>query len=263
LGLKDEQWAEISPSGGLSVRFIDSHVHISDYKFPRAVIEAAGLADTLLLAASVDRRTSLASLTLSAEAPEVVRGFVGVHPSEAAQEEGLGWLRDAARGAAGVGEIGLDMKYSPDSPMDVQRKVFLEHLQIAEEFGKPVQVHSRGTEEECIATVSRFRLESVLLHWFQGEEALELAEGKGYFVSFGPALLSSKRLQRIARAYDRSLVLVETDGPVPFPTLGGAEGPGLIPSVIFKLTQIYGSGFDEVATLVRDNSLRYLKSEKG
>ncbi len=114
-----------------------------------------------------------------------------------------------------------------------------------------------------MSMASSFRLKSVLLHWFQGEDSLKDAVDHGYFISFGPALLYSKRLQRIALAYDRNLVLVETDGPVRFQTLGGAEGPGLIPSVVFKLAQIYGQTFDEVASRVRDNTLRFLGAEKG
>ena len=245
------------------MRFIDSHVHLSDYADPGTVIRVAGLTRMILGAVSIDKRTSAGTLALSHQAPGIVKGFVGVHPSEAGKAGDMGWVEEWVGGAAGVGEVGMDEKYLNESPIKDQEKAFSSQLATAEKAGKPVQVHTRGKEAACLETMTSFGLKRALLHWFQDGGLSSKAADRGYFVSFGPALLYSKKLQKLAMAYDRQLVIAETDGPVAFRHLGGAEGPTLIPSVVFCLSEIYGEPFDEVANRVERNSLGYLGIEKG
>ena len=91
-----------------------------------------------------------------------------------------------------------------------------------------------------------------------------LAAAKGFLVSFGPALLYSKKLQRIASSYPDDLILSESDGPVAFSALGGTGGPMAVPSVVFKLAQLKGEPFEEMASTLAKNCSTYLRSsEKG
>ena len=134
-----------------------------------------------------------------------MKAFVGVHPSEAGRDEDLNWFESALEGASGAGEIGLDPKYSPLGPQGPQTRAFQAQLAAAERAGKPVQVHSRGAERACLDVLSSFKTRSLLMHWFEGEEFVRDLRDRGYFVSFGPALLYSKKLQRIASSYDPTL----------------------------------------------------------
>ncbi len=196
--------------------------------------------------------------------PEQVKAFVGVHPSEALKQEGLGWLEEALRRAAGLGEVGLDPTYSPVGREESQMKVFRGQLELAERIGRPVQVHSRRAEADALDTLGTFRLKSVLMHWLESEEALPGALARGYYVSFGPALLFSKKLQRMARATPPDQALTETDAPVSYGPLKGVAGPSLIPSVVFKLAEVWGTGFEEARGAVAAGSLRFLgPTEKG
>ncbi len=239
------------------MRFVDSHVHLCDCSDPAGVLRAARVCKTLLFSSGVDRMTSIHTLQLGKEYPELVKPFVGVHPSEAGKEEGAAWVADVAPGAAGVGEIGLDPTYS-NSPRTAQFETFEAQLAVVKKLGKPVQVHSRGAEKECLDVLSGFALRSVLLHWFQGEGLLRDIRDKGYYVSFGPALLYSKRLQRMVRNCDPGFVLAESDGPVPFAGLGGTSGPTLIPSVVFKLAQIWRTPYRDCGEQLLANSFAYL-----
>ena len=40
--------------------------------------------------------------------------------------------------------------------------------------------------------------------------------------------------------------------------MGGAEGPGLVPSVVFKLAEIWGRSMEEAAVQISLNSERFL-----
>jgi TatD DNase family protein len=83
-------------------------------------------------------------------------------------------------------------------------------------------------------------------------------KSRGYYVSFGPALLYSRKLQRMASGLDPALVLVESDGPVTFAPLGGAGGPALIPTVVFKLAELWNLTFSEAEDRILRNGLSYL-----
>ena len=193
-----------------------------------------------------------------------MRAFVGVHPSEALKSTSLSWLEQDLRRASGIGEIGLDPKYSDKGPGSAQMKTFLAQLDMAQATRKPIQVHSRDAERECLDVLSGFPLGAVLMHWFQGEGLLQEALGRGFFVSFGPSILYSKKLQRMAVRTSKDQVLTETDSPVPFGALGGVHGPSLVPSVVFKLSEVWGLGFEETRATLAGNAMRFLGlSEKG
>ena len=193
-----------------------------------------------------------------------MRAFVGVHPSEALKSTSLSWLEQDLRRASGIGEIGLDPKYSDKGPGSAQMKTFLAQLDMAQATRKPIQVHSRDAERECLDALSGFPLGAVLMHWFQGEGLLQEALGRGFFVSFGPSILYSKKLQRMAVRTSKDQVLTETDSPVPFGALGGVHGPSLVPSVVFKLSEVWGLGFEETRATLAGNAMRFLGlSEKG
>ena len=123
--------------------------------------------------------------------------------------------------ADGVGEVGLDPKYSEVSPGSAQMRLF------------------EGQ--------------------FEGEEQLGrvLARPRA-FVSFGPAILYSKKLLRSARKCPPESVLVESDGPVPFAALGGPEGPGLVPSVAFRLAELWGKSLDDTVLQLSSNAASFL-----
>jgi TatD DNase family protein len=218
---------------------------------------------TLLLVCGVDKTTSGTALHLT-ETTKVVRAFVGVHPSEAPGGQALGWLEEALKKATGAGEIGLDPKYSATGPQSAQRAVFVAQLEAAEHQNKPVQVHSRNAEGDCLDTLGGFSLKSVLMHWFQEERYISEVLRRGYFVSFGPALLYSKKLQRMATRCDRGQVLTETDSPVAYRPLGEVHGPFLVPSVVFRLAELWRVPFEEARAAIVENNMRYLgEFEKG
>lgn len=242
------------------MRFIDSHVHLSEYGDQTAWAAFARSSETALLSSGVNQSTSLATLDLARQGNRgpVVKAFVGVHPSETGDGSDLSWFAEALKDATGAGELGLDPKYPGLSTKGGQKTLFTRQLEEVERSGKPVQVHSRGAEKLCLETLGSYRLDAVLMHWFEGEAELGEVQNRGYYVSFGPALLYSKRLQRMAARLDPGRALVESDGPVTFRALGGAGGPQLVPSVVFKLAELWGTSFADAQAITLNSGLSYL-----
>ena len=230
----------------------------------QGVLGLASACQNLLFACGTYEATSRLVLETAGSHPDIVRPFVGVHPSEVRPGTGLGWLEECLKSAAGLGEVGLDPRYSPAGPRSAQMDAFTAQLEQAVSLGKPVQVHSRDAETECLDVLGGFSPKGVLMHWFQKEEKLDVVLERGYFVSFGPSLIYSKKAQRMAAKAGPDRSLVETDSPVPYAPLGGVFGPSLVPSVAFKLADAWGMGFEDAVMALSRSAMRYLgASEKG
>ncbi len=243
---------------GTTLDPVDVHIHLPTYPDPEEVVRGARSTGTLLVSCTVNLAEAPANLRLRKENPDLVRCFLGVHPSDAGEELPGSAMADLIALADGVGEIGLDPKYSDASPGGRQMEVFKDQLALAERFCKPVEVHSRGAEAACLEVLSTFRLRWVLMHWFEGEDHLGEVVSRGYYVSVGPAILYSKRVRRVASRLPLERLLTESDGPVSYKALGGAGGPSLIPSVVFRLSEEKRVAFDEMAREVRANADRFL-----
>ncbi len=255
-------WAAVF---GRPLGYYDCHLHLSECSDVESILNFARSEPFELFSVSVGVEGSRWNLELGRRQPEKVRAFVGIHPSEASRDQPLEELERLSRDADGIGEVGLDPKYSSVEEGSPQVRLFTEQLGLAERLGKPVQVHSREAEMACLDKLNSFHPPSVLLHWFEGEELASQAAGRGYYVSFGPALLYSKKLARIAKEYPGDLVLTESDAPVAYRALGElVAGPYLIPSVVFCLAKLKGVDFEEMETSLSENSRRYMKgSGKG
>ena len=244
--------------------FCDAHLHLGDYPDAEGSTALARGAKIVLYSASTNLPDSERNLVFARRSPDLIKAFVGVHPSEADKGLEEKELESLSRHATGIGEVGLDPKYSAVTEGSAQLRIFRVQLELAERLGRPVQVHSRGAEQACLDNLGSFDPPSVLLHWFEGSEVAPKAAAEGYYVSFGPAILYSKKLAGIARSYPADLILTESDAPVTYSPLGEAvSGPSLIPSVVFFLSQLLGRGFAETANMVSENSKRYLEGKKG
>jgi TatD DNase family protein len=251
------EWPEIPPCDRQAVRFVDSHLHLDSTDSPLAVANARA-AGVALLACGVDRETSQGVLKFAVSNPGTVEAFVGIHPSEAERERDLSWVSEALEQARGAGEIGLDPSYSSTGKGSAQLAAFSAQLEAAERRMAPVQVHSRGAEAQVLDVLGSFRTGPVLMHWLGREEVLQAVLQKGYYVSFSPALIYSKSLQRLALKCDRALTLLESDSPVPYGPLGGVHGPALVPSVAFRLAELWGAHPLEVLAETARNAHRFL-----
>ena len=245
---------------GAPVLFCDAHVHLPAYPDPGEVVAGARRRGMRLVSVGVSPAEAAPNLRLRDESPDAVRCFIGVHPSEAASTpNGLDVLSSLWRAADGVGEVGLDPKYSDVSSGSAQMELFEAQVEVAGRLKKPLQVHSRGAEGTCLDVLDGYSLGPVLMHWFEGEELLgRVLSRPRPFVSFGPAILYSKKLLRIAKRCPPEAVLTESDGPVAFAALGGAEGPGLVPSVAFRLAELWGKSLDEAVVQLSLNEKSYL-----
>ena len=227
--------------------YVDAHLHLADPLLKGHVEEAIEDARkndiSCLLSNATDYKTSIETIALAKQYSPRIYAAIGVHPWTASNTTSyelhkFGKLIDENKECVkAIGEIGLDGKYTEDEAAKTrQREVFRFFLKLAQLKKLPVVIHSRQAVDEVLGTLSEFDLPKVLLHWYDGPvEALQSIHSLGYLVSFGPALLYSRRIGRIATNTDLSMILTETDAPVKYP--GPFEGKKTQPSFVIEVAR--------------------------
>ncbi|MEM3383530.1 MAG: TatD family hydrolase [Nitrososphaerales archaeon] len=251
----------------MSVKLVDAHIHLSDPDFDKDlpyIINFLKNSNMVLFSNSMDLDSSMKNLELYESLQGKLFPFVGIHPWSA-QSENLEsfeiFLNKEKSLINGIGEIGLDKKYAQDEE-GYKRQIFVfeKQLEFAERFEKPVSIHSRGSQKDVIDILSSFKLKGVLLHWFSGDyHQLKRAMDKGYYVSFGPTIIYSKKSKDLAKRALKDLILTETDGPVRYACFDNKPAlPTFLPSVVFALSFVLELSFYETAELVLKNSSSYM-----
>lgn len=254
---------------------VDSHCHLTDDAFDGDRSEALLRAR----AAGVERIVVVASHRVDAE--RVARlldeagsvaafprlwGTAGIHPHEAGgvSPDDLA----AIRGLIGthprmvaVGETGLDFHYDL-SPRDVQEALFRQHMNLAEELGLPVVVHSRNADEATARVLREWgaRVRGVLHCYTGGSALLDTAMELGWMVSFTGIITFKKyAAQELVRGIPRDRLMVETDAPylAPLPHRGRRNEPALVVRVAEELAAIRGEDPEAVMGYTSQNAARF------
>jgi TatD DNase family protein len=249
------------------VNLIDSHCHLDGKPFDAdrdAVIErarAAGVGRMLAIGTGDGPPDLEAGIRLAEKYP-FIYATVGVHPHEAAKAtpEILARLRTLAAHAkvVAVGEIGLDYHYD-FSPRDVQRRVFIEQLQLAADAAKPIVIHTREAWDDTLQILSDQPLTAGgIMHCFTGGPA-EAAQALalGFHLSFGGVITfpKSQAVRDAAALVPENRLLIETDAPylAPVPHRGKRNEPAFIVDTVRKLAEARGTTPEAVAAATTRN----------
>ena len=244
----------------------DSHIHLSDPAYSSDMEFIFKEMEVLKIKAccvSMDNENSSQTLSL-AQKNNLVLPFIGIHPECANDnlEQMVAMIEGNHHNITGVGEIGLDPTYvQNDEDSKRQVNVFESLLSQAEKYNKPVSIHSRKSLDDIFEIMTSYDTKHALLHWFDGsKKQLQKAMDMGFFVSFGPVLVYANDKQTLLSKADKSKVLVETDGPVPFSRCFEMKSGQIsfIPSVIFCASKILGQTYDETTIMLEKNSTSYL-----
>ena len=254
------------------MELVDTHCHLTHRRYRddrQAVVEGA-------LEAGVTRIVSIASdpadaervADLVADQGEGVHifGTAGVHPHESgkADEGHLARIRDVLTGREGmvaVGETGLDYHYD-HSPRDHQRRLFLAHLELADELALPVVVHSREAEADTRA-ILRDVPEGLrgVLHCFSGTgDLMDAALEAGWMVSFtGLVTFPNYDGGDLVARVPEDRYMMETDGPylAPVPYRGKRNEPARVLEICHGVAQLRGEEPAQVARHTTENAIRF------
>ena len=247
-------------------RIPDTHCHLQDPRFDgdRGEVLARAL-DGLDWIAVVGDTLESSAAALALARPGVV-AVVGVHPyhAEGVDDGALSQLRDLAADPAVValGETGLDY-YNEFSPRAAQRPAFERQLALAAELGRPVVVHNREADADCLEILRDHMpaLPAVVMHCFGGgPESAEAFVELGCFISFAGNLTFPKaqKLRDAAAVVPLDRLLAETDAPylAPQPRRGKRCEPADVLLTAAELARVRQCDESEMFEVLRGNALR-------
>jgi len=256
------------------LKFVDAHVHLSDEEYADKIeilIKEAKKSNVIALVSnSMDLQTSIDSLKLSERYPKLVYAAIGIHPwtidkVTLAERQAIAELVEKKVGSGNLvalGEIGLDVKNLKKEALNkLQHEVFNEMLGLAEKFGLPVIIHSRGTTAKVMEILPSFNIKRVLLHWFSYPRSLlsQIIE-RGYYITEGPPTTYSRGIRAIVKKVPLENFLTETDGPVNFfrePFKGQMTTPSFIPLVVKAVAELKNMEMGEVAEQIVKNFVEF------
>jgi len=245
----------------------DSHIHLSDPYYEYDLNHTIKGMENMKIKAccvSVDNMTSKRTLELGKKS-KLILPFIGIHPERANDDLELmiNLISENQQHISGIGEIGLDPTYVKSNE-DNNRQLFLFEslLSLAEKFQKPISIHSRKSLDAIFSIITSYDIKHALLHWFDGsKKQLQKAMDMDFFVSYGPVLIYANDKQMLLSKTSEAKILVETDGPVKFSKCFEMKSGQIsfIPSVVFCASKILGKSYDEMASLLEENSKSFLR----
>jgi TatD DNase family protein len=237
---------------------IDTHAHLDGLDAPPEEVAAEAAESGVQRILTIGREQAIEI----AEQLDGVWAVVGWHPHEAevARVDVLRPLLDHPRAVA-LGECGLDF-FRDYAPHDVQRRVFAEQIELANETGKPLVIHTRDADEETFPMLEDARVD-VVLHCFSSPERVEEASERGYYCSFAGNVTypAAESLREAARRVPAERILAETDSPylAPVPLRGKRNRPANVMHTLRLLAEQRGVEAAELERQIEENAARVFR----
>ena len=242
---------------------IDTHAHIDMLENTETAVREAlenGVKKIILPCAYPKDIKKIYNLALTYDN---VYGLLGVHPSEAKD-----WSDDLAceikelakhPKIKGIGEIGLDY-YWDKSFNDIQKKVFIKQIKLANELNLPICVHDREAHKDTFDILSEFNQGStVVMHCFSGsaEFAKECVK-KGWYLALGGVVTfkNAVKMKEVAAEIPLENLLLETDSPylTPVPFRGKENRPAYVKYVAEEIAKIRNLDIEFIAQITAQNA---------
>lgn len=227
--------------------------------------------------------TSKRTVKIASQYEKGVYAAVGLHPIHVNEERfDLEAYKKLAQNdkVKAIGETGMDyyrIKNYDSRIKGLQRKVFFEHLKLAQELNLPVILHGRGEKDnplevyrEMLRILSKVRVDQPgrldadqkgVIHCFQAD--LKIAqefEKLGFYIGFTGIITFPKidqELLRVIKEIPLDKILLETDCPflAPVPYRGQRCEPWQVKFIAQKIAEIKRISFEEVTERTTQNAI--------
>jgi TatD DNase family protein len=244
--------------------FIDVHAHLDffdDKKIGKIVENARKVGVSIIINSGIEPLRARKTMELASKYPEI-KASLGIYPvemlkmSEKTIEEEFKFIRKNKDKIIAIGEIGMDLKEGTDR--EKQKKNFERLLKLALELDKPVLIHSRKAELECVEVLEKLKMKKVIMHCFSGKISLvKRIISNGWFFSIPTNITFSEQFQKLTKEVPVSQLLCETDSPFLHPIKGERDNePANVIESYKKIAEIKGLNLKEAEKKIEENYKR-------
>ncbi|MBE5822212.1 MAG: TatD family deoxyribonuclease [Clostridiales bacterium] len=249
------------------IQYFDSHAHYDDKCFESDLDEVltncfeCGV--TKIVDVGYNKETSIKAIEL-ANKYDFVYATVGHHPEEVYSDTNLEYIYELGKKekVVALGEIGLD--YHWDNDKVLQKKFFIEQIDIANELNLPIIIHNREADMDILNILKNEKKPKVdvVFHCFSssGEIAKEVLKN-GWYISLSGTVTfkNARNLHQIAYDVPLDRLFIETDCPylTPEPFRGKRNDSSKVIYVCNKIAEIKGLENEIVAKQTYENACRF------
>ncbi|MFA6077230.1 MAG: TatD family hydrolase [Candidatus Paceibacterota bacterium] len=294
-------------------KYIDIHSHVNFHAFDEdrgEAIKRALDSGTWMINVGTQIDTSRTAVEIANQYKEGVYAIIGLHPIHTGvsyhdeKELGEGGKEFASRGeifdkesyrkllqdkkVVGIGECGLDYYRCTEESIAKQKNAFIEQIELANEFDKPLMLHIRNNPKKIHPTPTKvgaplnegnlnaytdaleiLKIHSKVnprhggargnVHFFAGtsEEARGFLDF-GFTLSFTGVITFTHDYDEVIKNTPLDMIMSETDSPyvAPVPHRGKRNEPFYVSEVVKKIAKIKNLPEAEVAEAIMANARR-------
>ena len=240
---------------------VDVHCHLcfKDYDKDRnEVIRRAEKLNMTVIDSGTNLKDNKKSLELSKKY-KIIKSSLGLYPlyaiklKEKELQNEIDFIEGNKDKIIAIGEIGLD-KSEENCNLEKQVEVFNKVLSLAEKINKPVIVHSRKAERECIEILETFKIKHIDMHCFGGNfKLVKKIQDNGWIFSIPTNIVRLFHFQKIVEETPMSQLLTETDSPYLSPYPEKRNEPSFVVETIKKISEIKKLDEEEAKKLIYMN----------
>lgn len=255
-----------------SNQLFDAHSHLQFPEFGKdrdEVVKRTLAQGVSTIIVGVDKNSSLEAIKL-AKKYENFYASVGLHPADAEKEEfDLDFYEKLAKNekVVAIGECGLDYyrnKRQETRNKDLQKEIFIKHIELALKLNKPLIIHCRDAHKEVIKILKSEQ--NGVIHFFSGtiEQAKQYLE-LGFYISLSAIITYSNQYDELIKSLPLNRILAETDSPFasPVPYRGRRNEPIYVKEVVKKLAEIKNISFEEMGKITFENARKLFRISYG
>lgn len=249
--------------------FFDSHTHLTDgqYENERDIIvqNARNNKVEYIIDVGYNKQTSIAALN-NANKYESVYATVGLHPENVDElDDDFKFIYDLSKEekVVAIGEIGLDYHY--DGDRELQKKIFIKQIEIANELKLPVCIHSRDADMDMLEILKNNKIENrFVMHCFSSstEVLKEMLKLDAYISIAGPVTFkNANSLLEVAKLVPEDRLLIETDAPylTPVPYRGKRNESAYVVNTAQKISDLRECSLEHIAEITTNNAKNFYK----
>ena len=236
---------------------IDIHSHLDHYYFKDDLDKVIGNARKagvkIILTAGINPETNRKALELAGKY-NIVKACLGIYPvqydNKINLDDELKFIEKNENKIVAIGEVGLD--YKERKNINEQKRLFEKIIQLTEKLNKPIIIHSRKAEQDCIEMLQSSKLKKIIMHCFGGRKSLvKKIIDNGWFLTAPTCITRATQFQENAKLTPITQLFCETDAPYlnPFKPKTGEfqrNEPAFVIEAYKKVAEIKGMELKEV-----------------
>ncbi len=259
------------------MKLIDIHCHLNHAEFKGKLDEVINRAKQagveVIIVSGVNPPANREVLKIAEKYPDIVKVSLGIYPIDAlglgADEVGLPrqtvpinldqefkFIEKNKDQIVAIGEVGLDFHWDKEHHQQ-QKENFRKIVRFAVRINKPLIIHSRKAENECIDILEKEVPKKeipVVMHCFSGNKKLiKRAAELGFYFSVPPNIVKLQHFQTLVEIVPLTQLFTETDAPWLSPFPDKRNEPAFVIETIKKIALIKNVSERNVAGQIWQN----------